>query len=198
MFNNAMCLVELSSGKFAVGYLHGIIDIRDPANSYASVKQLDRVQFDSILSLLQLSNDNLWSGSKDNTIVVYDASFNYVFNMTDHTGKVVQITEVNSNIVASASPFEVILWRDPLTTPYVFKKYSVTSLNSFTILPGLNFVVGDTSDLLTEYFPGDWTQVTTAQGQGGGSSNMVLYSAAANGVINSESTSTVEVWGVPS
>ncbi len=186
-------ILRLSNGNVALGYNNGQVDILDPSNGFSSLQTLNG-QTDSVYALLQLSNGNLMSGSYDNTIFVWDtSSYTKISKLTDHTNQVYSIVQMDNGQVASGSYAEIIIWDVSSATPSAVNTIPAPGLYSATAIPGPTVIMGNGNDLMTQFETFSGSSLATAQGLGG-TSYWLIYCPAANGIINSEQTSTVEVW----
>jgi WD40 repeat protein len=202
-------ILELSDGNVALGLTSGKIQILDPSNGFSSLHNLTghsltvrslTVRVPCISALLQLSNGDLWSGSYDKTIAIWDTvSYTKISKLTDHTTRIDSIVQMDNGQVASSSANEIIIWDVAVSNPSKLRVIPIYWSLSITAIPGPYLITGNGKDLLTEFNPADGSKLATAQGLGdglsdSGFSNSVLYCPAVNGIINSEATSTVEVW----
>ena len=61
----------LQTGNFAIGYGNGIVKIWENKNNFKCIKTLNKHK-DNVYCMAFLPNGNLVTGSKDNTIKIWD------------------------------------------------------------------------------------------------------------------------------
>jgi WD40 repeat protein len=104
------------------------------------------------MSLNQLANGNLLSGSDDETIGIWDMSSNTLIRQLNVQDGVFSLVLMDNGRVVSASSSEIIIWDFTTNPPSNLIKIPYTNyLSSIAYLPNNHFVGGDAYNQMTEW-----------------------------------------------